>query len=105
MASVLVLPSLDAAGEVGAGACVGGEADDRDAPEGGVGLAVAAAVEPVTVWSCRCWPGSGWRRSRAAKAASCAAGAGLSPAVISNVEAVSGPTPLRGDQLGCDVRW
>src|SRR4051794_13758965 len=34
--------------EVGTGACVGGEPDDGDPPQGRVELAVAAAVEPVT---------------------------------------------------------
>ncbi len=38
---------LEAAGDIGAGAGVGAHAGDDDDPEGAVGLAVAAAVEPL----------------------------------------------------------
>ena len=83
---------VEAALDVGAGAGVRAHAGDHDPPEGVVGLAVAAAVEAVSVVR----PEDAWRGAtpqRLAQAASLRSRLGLSPAATRRVAAVSGPTP------------
>ena len=86
-------------GDVVLAAFVADQADDRDAPQRGVGLPVAAAVEPGR-WILPLLAGIGLQPVRAAKDRSLTIRSGLSPAVMSRVEAVSGPTPCSSTSSG-----
>ena len=74
-------------------------ADDDHAVEGGVGLPVAAAVEPVSGGLAE-EAGIGATPHSLAKAASVRTRSGLSPATMSISAAVSGPIPKAWSSWG-----
>ena len=87
-----------ASGDVGLGSGLVGHADERDAPEGVVGLAVPAAVESMTGE-----PGGGLDGAGAAErgeGGSLLIRSGLSPAVTRSVAATSVPTPWAASRAG-----
>jgi len=100
----LALAVADATGEVVLGALVAVEPDKGDAPERGVRLPVAPAVDPVPVdlalLAC-----TGLTPQSEANERSLTSRWGLSPAARSNVEATSEPKPLRAVKAGatCSV--
>ena len=83
----------EAARDVGAGAFVGAHAGEHDPPQGVVGLAVAAAVEPVAGRSCPTRRGSGRRRTGARRRLRSVIRSALSPAATNKIAAVWMPTP------------
>jgi hypothetical protein len=85
---------------VGAGRGVGAHPRDHDPPQGVVGLAVPAAVDS----RCRLVlpedAGMGATAHMCAQAASLRSRSGWSPAAMSSIAAVSGPTPWRLSRAG-----
>ena len=85
---------------VGAGSRAGSQPDDHDPPQRAVGLAVAAAVEPVPAGGLagrgRDRGGTAQMRPRAFTAQP----PGMMPAATSSSAAVSGPTPCKPSRPG-----
>ena len=79
--------------DVATGLGVAGHAGHDDAPEGYVGLPVAAAVQPMPAMGFAAGGGDRRDSAESGEAGSWCSRPGLSPAATSSAEAVSGPTP------------